>query len=401
MMFPLDTLLLEQRELGLVVAVACGFGFGFVLERAGFGQASKLVSQFYGDDMTVFKVMFGAIATTTAGMALLAAFGVVDFAAIAASATSSTWLIPLAVAGFLLGVGFITAGYCPGTSLVAAASGNLDGVVTFLGVIGGTLIYSELQPAMGSFPDMTDQGQMYLWQLTGLPIPVLALLVVLMAIGCFVGAEKLEKIFSAKQKISVEPVAERWPVQPRRVAFATMAGVAVASLVGLAMPVAAPAAAKRQAEALTPAQVADRVLQEPWKVRVLDLRAAADCAKERVPGAECVGPKGLAKLALADDTSDRLVLLAQDATAAVPAEALAYPGPVAVIAGGYAAWKGYALTAPALPGAKATEQQRQDYSRRAGLYSALTGTAQAAPPPPSSGGPAGGKKKKKGGGCSG
>lgn len=401
MMFPLDSLLLEQRELGLVVAVACGFAFGFVLERAGFGQASKLVSQFYGDDMTVFKVMFGAIATTAAGMAVLAGLGLVDFAAIAASATSSTWLVPLALAGFLLGVGFITAGYCPGTSLVAAASGNLDGAVTFVGVIGGTLLYSELQPAMGGFPDMTDLGQLYLWQLTGLPIPVLAALVALLAIASFVGAEKLERIFSARHHIDVGPAAERWPLRPRRVAFATLSGVAAAALVGLAVPAAAPAAAKRQAEALPVAAVADKLLDEPWKVRVLDLRDPAACAKQRLPGAECVGPKGVAKLGLADDTSDRLVLLAQDATAAVPAEVLAYPGPVAVIAGGYAAWTAYALTAPALPGPKASAQQRQDYSRRAGLYAALTGTAQAAPPPPSSAAPGGAKKKKKGGGCSG
>ena len=34
-------------EASLVVAVLIGFGFGFFLERAGFGSARKLTAQFY------------------------------------------------------------------------------------------------------------------------------------------------------------------------------------------------------------------------------------------------------------------------------------------------------------------------------------------------------------------
>lgn len=399
MMFPMDALLMEHRELGLVVAVACGFGFGFVLERAGFGQASKLVSQFYGDDMTVFKVMFSGIVTATVGLAVLSGLGLADFTAIAASATSSTWLVPLAVAGFLLGVGFITAGYCPGTSLVAAASGNVDGFLTFVGVIAGTLVYSEVQPLLGTFPDMTDQGQLYLWQLTGLPIPVLALLVTAMALGCFIGAEKLEKIFSRRQQIQVMPT-ERWPFQPRRLAFAAMAGIAVASVGTMALPVSAPAAAQRQLEVLSPQQLAEIVLQEPWKIRVLDLRDPRECAKQRIPGSECIGPNGMAKLGLADDAGNRTLVLSQEVTATTPVEAMAYAGKVAVVAGGYSAWRGYALTAPALPSPAASTAERHAYQLRAGLYSALTGVQQAAPPP-AAGGTAAPKKKKGGGGCSG
>jgi len=59
MIFPI----LPAHELGLVFAVVSGFGFGFVLERAGFGRAQKLVGQFYGYDMSVFKVMFSAVVT--------------------------------------------------------------------------------------------------------------------------------------------------------------------------------------------------------------------------------------------------------------------------------------------------------------------------------------------------
>ena len=44
-------------------------------------------------------------------------------------------VLALALGGLLLGAGFIISGYCPGTSMVSAASGNVDGFVTFSGVI--------------------------------------------------------------------------------------------------------------------------------------------------------------------------------------------------------------------------------------------------------------------------
>jgi hypothetical protein len=55
-------------ETSLVVAFLVGIGFGFALERAGFGSAKKLVSQFYLDDLAVFKVMFTAIVTAMLGV---------------------------------------------------------------------------------------------------------------------------------------------------------------------------------------------------------------------------------------------------------------------------------------------------------------------------------------------
>ncbi|NTV89899.1 MAG: HAMP domain-containing histidine kinase, partial [Clostridiales bacterium] len=58
MMAPLLKYGVFGSEVSLVFAFLIGLGFGFALERAGFGSARKLVSQFYLDDMAVFKVMF-------------------------------------------------------------------------------------------------------------------------------------------------------------------------------------------------------------------------------------------------------------------------------------------------------------------------------------------------------
>ena len=64
-------------EASLIVAFVIGLGFGFFLERAGFGSAKKLVSQFYLDDLAVFKVMFTAIVTAMLGLFYLAWAGIV------------------------------------------------------------------------------------------------------------------------------------------------------------------------------------------------------------------------------------------------------------------------------------------------------------------------------------
>ena len=71
MMFPIESLSVEHREVGLVVGTLIGFGFGFTLERAGLGRAQKLAAQFYGTDLTVLKVMFGAIVTAMLGLVVL------------------------------------------------------------------------------------------------------------------------------------------------------------------------------------------------------------------------------------------------------------------------------------------------------------------------------------------
>ena len=108
----------------LAPALVVGFFFGLTLERAGFGNARVLSAQFYFTNMRVFKVMFTAIITAGAGMALLGAVGLLDMKMLS---WPDTFLWPHLVGGFLLGAGFIISGCCPGTSIVAAGSGKLDG----------------------------------------------------------------------------------------------------------------------------------------------------------------------------------------------------------------------------------------------------------------------------------
>ena len=63
----------------LLIAVVIGFLFGFVLERAGFGDARNLTSIFYFRDMRVLRVMFSAIVTALVGLIVLSWVGLFDY----------------------------------------------------------------------------------------------------------------------------------------------------------------------------------------------------------------------------------------------------------------------------------------------------------------------------------
>ena len=126
-------------DLRLLTGIIIGFGFGFVLERAGFGNARKLAGQFYLNDMTVFKVMFTAILVAMVGLYGLASLGLVDMSMIW---INPTFIPAQAVGGFLLGVGFIMSGLCPGTSVVSMVSGRIDGWVTFAGIFLGIVLFT-------------------------------------------------------------------------------------------------------------------------------------------------------------------------------------------------------------------------------------------------------------------
>lgn len=179
-------------EASLLVAFLIGIGFGFFLERSGFGSARKLVSQFYLNDMAVFKVMFSAIVTAMLGVTYLSWMGVLDL--------SMVYLVPTywksqVVGGLLLGVGFVVGGYCPGTSVVSMATGRLDGLMYVLGVAAGTLGFAVASPALEGLRNAGSLGARTLPQALHLPYGVVVFAVVLIAVGGFAGATWVERRF--------------------------------------------------------------------------------------------------------------------------------------------------------------------------------------------------------------
>jgi hypothetical protein len=180
-------------DASLAVAAVLGVGFGFFLERAGFGSARKLTAQFYLNDMSVLKVMFTAIVTAMVGVFALSAIGWLDFSRIY---LVPTYIVPQAVGGLVFGVGFIVGGYCPGTSMAGVATGRIDAGVYALGMLTGIAIYAENFSALfSSWAEATSLGQVTLTGVSGIPYGVIVAAVVVMALGAFALAERVEAAF--------------------------------------------------------------------------------------------------------------------------------------------------------------------------------------------------------------
>jgi hypothetical protein len=163
-MLPLSSSVEMSVGADLAIAMLLGFGFGFSLERAGFGSARKLTAVFYFFDMAVVKVMFTAIVTAMAGLAALSALGLMSLSELYLEPTN---LAAQALGGVVFGVGFIIGGYCPGTSIAAIATGRKDAMAFALGMLAGVYGYAEFTPGIETWIKATAQGDMTLPSVTG------------------------------------------------------------------------------------------------------------------------------------------------------------------------------------------------------------------------------------------
>jgi uncharacterized protein len=186
-----------SEEVSLIVALIIGIGFGFFLERAGFGSARKLVAQFYLTDLAVFKVMFTAIVTAMLGVTLLGWAGVLDLAEVY---LVPTYWWPQIVGGLILGAGFVIGGYCPGTSIAAIATGRIDAIVYALGIAAGTFAFAFAFPWLAAFYTSGSAGELTVPRLLSLPYGLVVFGVVAMAVGCFYGASRIEGHFARKNE---------------------------------------------------------------------------------------------------------------------------------------------------------------------------------------------------------
>lgn len=184
-----------SEQTSFILAFLLGILFGVTLERAGFGSSRKLAAQFYFRDMTVLKVMFTAIVVAMTGLLYLNLIEVIDLSLVS---LNPTYLWSQIMGGAIMGIGFVVGGYCPGTSLVASATGKLDGMIYVAGAMFGMLIYGETFPFFQNFAESGYLGERTLSDWLGLRPGAVAFLVILMALGMFYGAELLEKKFGGK-----------------------------------------------------------------------------------------------------------------------------------------------------------------------------------------------------------
>ncbi len=190
-MAPLDLTAMFGVTGSYLVYIGIGFCFGFILESSGFGDSRRLAAQFYFSELRVLKVMFTAIMVAMLLVFWAAALGLLDYEELM---VKETWLWPGIVGGLIMGVGFILGGYCPGTSLVSAATLKIDGMFFLLGLIVGVIAFGETVGYIYEFWNSGYMGRFTLPELLGLETGVVVLLVVCMAIAMFLGFGWIQRL---------------------------------------------------------------------------------------------------------------------------------------------------------------------------------------------------------------
>lgn len=171
-------------------AVILGMGFGFALESSGFSSSRKIIGTFFGYDFVVVKVFFTAAIVASIGLLYFSYLGLVDFSTLY---IQPTFLASAIVGGIIMGVGFAMGGFCPGTSLCATAVGRIDGLVFFGGMFIGVFMFSEAFPLFESMFYSGSQGAKMINTVLGISPELFTFLLVLAAMGMFMGASWLEK----------------------------------------------------------------------------------------------------------------------------------------------------------------------------------------------------------------
>jgi len=393
--FPLE---FAGEQWRLLTGIGVGFFFGFSLERAGFGNARKLAGQFYLNDMAVFKVMFTAVLVSLTGVFSLSAFGLLDLGQIW---ISPTFIWAQVVAGFVLGIGFVMSGLCPGTSVVSVASGKLDGLVTVLGTFFGVLVFTLLFDKMAWLRSLYSAGSgevILLNEIFPFTFPALCLImtVILAALGAFIGAEKLEKIYS--KKLGRGPLSPADRPRMKYYVLGPLFLIALAAAFYDAPAVQDPP--PRMLVSVEPLSLAERLIAGDGNLHILDMRDAEAYGEKRLPGARLLGDL--------DSPGEYLERLAEGSTVLLYDQNLApaeipgtWPGGLnyLTLRGGFEAWQREVLTPSEAVGGSLEDQE---FTRRqnqiAGYFSGTRVQSKAAaPPPPAAGGSK--KKKKPAGGC--
>lgn len=278
---------LVSEQLNLVVALAVGFLFGFVLEQAGFSSSRRLVGVFYGYDLTVLRVFFTAAVTAAAGVLLLAAGGLLDRNAIF---VNPTWLKPAIVGGVLMGLGFLLGGFCPGTSVCAVAIGKVDAMAFVGGSFLGVFAWAELFPRFAAFADSTALGPALVPDALGLSPGLFVLLLAGAAVAAFAVGGVVER------KVSPEGAPSRLFPRGAHAAAAALL-LAIAALAALLPDRESRLVAKVTREgyvphhvvkSVTPDELAFRLLDRDRKLRAVDLRGEEARKARPLPGAVAV-----------------------------------------------------------------------------------------------------------------
>jgi len=305
-----------SEQLNLVVALFLGMGFGFVLEQAGFSSSKRLAGVFYGYDFTVLRVFFTAAITAMSGVIILGYLGLLDVDAIF---VNPLWLKPAILGGVIMGVGFILGGYCPGTSVCAAAIGKVDAMFFVGGGLLGVMLFGEAYPFYKGFYESTALGPLKVFNSLGISQGLFAFLLIAMAVGAFFVTTRIEKKVAGAEG----PSQAFSPLKH----MAAGTGALILGLVLIFLPDYKTRLTRKVSKlgylASHPVQEMDadelafRIVDQERQIRILDLRPAVSFATLALPGSTNIKGEDLFGRALGNDIAQRRikkVIVAEDET---------------------------------------------------------------------------------------
>ena len=132
--------------MNIVLAILLGGAFGAVLDRIGATNPNLIWKMLNLRNLHLMKTILLGIGVGSVLMFGGQMFGIVDVGHMSVK----TAHVGVVLGGLLLGAGWGLSGYCPGTGVVAAASGRRDAMVYVLGGLAGTAAYMVLYPAIAS-----------------------------------------------------------------------------------------------------------------------------------------------------------------------------------------------------------------------------------------------------------
>jgi rhodanese-related sulfurtransferase len=177
------------NDLNFIVALFIGIAFGAILEQAGFSTSKKLVGLFYGYDFTVLRVFFTAGIVAMIGVMALEHYGLLDINLVY---VNPTFIWSAVIGGLIMGLGFVVGGFCPGTSVCAAAIGKIDAMIFIVGAILGVVVFAEGYPLFEDFYKAGSWGAPRIFETLGMPQHVFAFALIIVALAAFVTVSAIE-----------------------------------------------------------------------------------------------------------------------------------------------------------------------------------------------------------------
>ena len=171
-----------SNNLNFIVALIIGILFGAILEQAGFSTSKKLVGLFYGYDFTVLRVFFTAGIVAMIGVMGLEHYGLIDINLVY---VNPTFLWSAIIGGLIMGLGFVVGGFCPGTSVCAAAIGKIDAMIFIVGAFLGVIVFAEGYPIFEPLYKAVDLGSPRFFETLGMSQNIFAFIMVVMALASF------------------------------------------------------------------------------------------------------------------------------------------------------------------------------------------------------------------------